>query len=64
MHRLFIYLLSGFLASLVLYVLLQGLPDQLLPSDPKVLLQEAEHFYQLGGNGQERGSQKNPSTIR
>lgn len=47
MNSVYLYLLSGFLASLVLYVLIQSLPNQFL-GNPQQLLEEAGQFYQLG----------------
>ncbi|MCE5316829.1 MAG: hypothetical protein LLG04_05640 [Parachlamydia sp.] len=48
MERVFIYLLSGFLAAVTIFLLIQGLPSESLPEDPKALLNNADQFYKSG----------------
>lgn len=48
MERVFIYILSGFVAAVILYVLIQGLPSSPILTDPQTLLREADSFYKTG----------------
>lgn len=48
MERVFIYLLTGFVAASAIYLLVQGLPAEPLPDDPASMLHEADQFYRTG----------------
>lgn len=48
MERIFIYLLSGFVAASAIFLLIQGLPSGPFPDDPTSMLREADNFYRSG----------------
>lgn len=58
MERVFIYLLSGFVAATALFLLIQGLPSGPLPDDPASMLHQAEHFYRSGETAQTADERK------